>query len=204
MQQTSVTRAGRYLVLGLALVSACALLACTDEAGERRDVRTTVPVTRGLITALQGQVITIPNGAIFSAEIGNNPVILLFNPANNFPRNTNTTTTFSLTRTDAVATGTVNFGSCDFAISEAGLGLQIGQTVAFPTCLIRVSADDVEVGGIPASGVITLVLMNAVDTVTSTPLTASVGIRTNGLLRINNVDTSLNTNALAPAGTSSP
>jgi len=98
----------------------------------------------------------------------------------------------------------VNFGSCDFAVTGAGLGLQVGQTVAFPTCLIRVSADDVEVGGIPASGVITLVLMNAVDTVTSTPLTASVGIRTNGLLRINNVDTSLNTNALAPAGTSSP
>ena len=189
MQQTSVDRTVRYLVV-LVMVSALALLACSGN-NETRNIDTTSSptlVNSTTVAAVQDLVLTITNGAVFHAGIGANPVELIFGSAS----------TFTLTRGNSSASGTVAFGSCTFTFTSSfppGQGPQAGDTVNFPTCVFIVQADDVEVGGDSVAGMLILMLTNDAGARTDNsvrPLTVDVSIRSDGELFVTNPGSGVN------------
>jgi hypothetical protein len=187
MQRRNLGKAMRYLVAVCALVSSLAMFACGGDdgggGGQTFNIGATVPVRANTVAALQGQALTISNGTVFNAAIGNNPVTLTFN----------TSTTFTLVRGTSTATGTVAYGSCTFTVTAstfaAGTGPQVGNTVTFPTCTITVSASNVEQGGSQVSGTLTLVLSGATGSASSSPVTVNVFASATGELFVVNLTT---------------
>ena len=179
MQRRNVGKVMPYLVAVLALVSVIALSACGGNE-ETRNVATTTALgantdtTHTSVAAVVGQAFTVPNGAVFNAGIGNNPVTFTFPTAS----------TFQLDRGSSRATGTTTFGSCILTVTASsfavGQGPQVGQTITLTTCNITVSASTVEVGGAAVSGTITLVVTSSTGTSTSSAVTLNVSILDDG------------------------
>lgn len=184
---------------GLAILSTLVLLACADK--ETRNVDTTaspIPVNSTTVAALLGLGLIMNNGAVFHADIGNNPVVLTFTSAS----------AFTLARGNAAASGTVTFGSCTLTFTSsfpAGQGPQAGDRADFPTCVFSVKADAVEVDGDSKAGTLIFTLINAAGVRSDNrvrPLTVDVSIRADGRLFVTNpgtrtdVDTGIDTDPI--------
>ena len=205
MQRRNVGKLMRCLMAVVVLISSLAMFACgdDDDDGDTRAVTSqAVPVNANNVAAVQGQAISVPNGAVFSTTIpANTPVTLTFNSP----------TTFSVARPGATASsGTVAFGSCLFTVLAPATGgaLPVSPpSITFPTCNFIISAPAVEVGGAQAVGTLTLVLINAAGVRSdSTSITVQVLINNAGQLFVVNpvngtlVDTGINTNATGTGG----
>lgn len=193
MQQTGLGTIGRCLMAVFVVVSALALLACPGDDAEVRNIDATVAASRETVAAVQGQAITLPSGAVFNA--GAQPLTVTFSSPS----------TATIARGNQSATTTVTFASCTFIVTAstfpAGQGPQVGQTFSFPTCNFRVTATAVEVGGAVTSGTLVLVLIGPTGSVTSSAITANVNISADGLLVINNVTTTVDTDVTGTTGT---
>jgi len=178
-------------------------------------------IPNGTVTIGSSPPCTIPAGLIFSAaqlpaDICNQqsasqsaqpqPVTLTFAASSGNPA-----TLFILSRfgSMAIASGGVTFGSCILTATTssfpAGQGPQTGDMITFSTCQVVVSATNVEVGGDPVTGTITLMLTSTTTnaagvtvsiSAASTPLSlfSAVAIRSDGFLLLNDVNMGINTN----------
>ena len=201
MQRTNLGSTVRSMVAVLAMSSAWVFFACSGGTGERRNISATVPLNRTTVAALEESFapqFTIPNGAVFSPGIGNNPVALTLALG---PDDTSTLFTLARFGSAALARGGVTFGSCTLTITSssfpAGQGPQTGDTITFSTCDIVVRASNVEVDGGTETGIVTLMLTNATTgtSAASTPLTllSLVSIEDNGFLLLNDANTGIDT-----------
>ena len=181
MQQKSLGRVLRYLTAVLVVLSLFALLGCSDdddddEAAVFDLTNAVIPVTATTVTAVQGQAIIFPSGAVFNA--GPTPLTVTFTSPS----------TATITRGTQTATANVSFASCTFTLVSGG-GLLTGGPFVFPTCNFQINAQDVEQGGEAETGTLVLVLVGPTGSVTSTPINVQVIIRVDGVILINNVVT---------------
>jgi hypothetical protein len=207
MPRRDVGKLMRCLMAVVVLVSSLAMFACgddDDDDGVTRNINTTVPVSSSTVAAVQGQAISIPNGAVFnvppSTTIPATPVTLTFNSP----------TTFSVARTGTTtSSGTVAFGSCIFTVlaPAAGGALPVSPpSITFPTCNFIIQATGVEVGGGQVQGTLTLVLINAAGTRTDSSIIVQVFINDAGQLFVVNpvngvvVDTGVDTDVTGTTG----
>jgi hypothetical protein len=178
------------------MVSSFALLACPsdDEDEIIRDISATVPASSTTVVAAQGQDLTLPSGAVFNA--GAQPLNVRFvSPSQ-----------ATIGRTGGpVATSTVTFASCTFMITATsfplGQGPQVGQTFTFPTCNFMITANDVEVGGDEVVGTLVLVLVGPTGSATSNAIAVEVRINDDGLIVINDVTTTVDSDVTGTTGT---
>jgi hypothetical protein len=182
MQSKTFGKAMQFLVAVGTLVSAFALVACGGS--DTKDVNVTVGLTNSTVAVVQGQPLTIPDGQVFTPAI-TGEVTLTFNSPN----------TFTLVGSGgATATGVVTYsstsgasvGSCQFDVRAPGGLISMAAILTVPSCSLLVTANDVEVGGDPVNGTVTLSLSGASGTVNSDPVTAQVFLDVDDLLFVKN------------------
>src|SRR5262245_19219070 len=154
MQKGTFGKAMRYLVVVGTLVSSLAMFACGGDDNNTTNVNATVGLTSSTVVGVQGVAFIVPQAQLCNSGLSG-AVTLTFNSAN----------TFSLIGTGgATATGVVSFssssggsvGSCTFVFqTNGGLFTGLG-SVTIPSCSLLVSANDVEPGGSPVNGSVTL------------------------------------------------
>jgi hypothetical protein len=177
MQRKNPGKAMRYLVVVCALISALTLVGCgggDDDGGTVTSGETistvdtsSINVNSSNVQALVNQPFTFQNGSIFDPSIGNNPATLTFTSP----------TTFSLTSGSSISSGNTTFGSCTLTYTQGALA---GKSVKFDPCTIRITANNVTVGGGAVSGTFTLTLGT-----TSISITVQVNVLADGTLVIN-------------------
>jgi hypothetical protein len=182
MQSKTFGKAMQFLAAVGTLVSAFALVACGGS--DTKDVNVTVGLTNSTVAVVQGQPLTIPDGQVFTPAI-TGEVTLTFNSPN----------TFTLVGSGGVtATGVVTYsstsgasvGSCQFDVRAPGGLISTAAILTVPSCSLLVTANDVEVGGGPVNGTVTLSLSGASGTVNSAPVTAQVFLDVDDLLFVKN------------------
>ena len=143
-----------------------------------------IKATNSTVAVVQGQPLTIPDGQVFTPAI-TGEVTLTFNSPN----------TFTLVGSGGVAaTGVVTYsstsgasvGSCQFDVRAPGGLISTAAILTVPSCSLLVTANDVEVGGDPVNGTVTLSLSGASGTVNSDPVTAQVFLDIDDLLFVKN------------------
>jgi len=179
MQKETFGKAMRYLVAVGTLVSSLAMFACGG-GDNGTNVNATVGLTSSTVVGVQGVPFVVPQGQLFNSGISG-AVTATFNSAN----------TFSLVGTaGGTASGLVSFssssgatvGSCTFTFQANG-GLFVGLgTVTIPSCSLLITANDVEPGGNPVNGSVTLSLGVSAGTVNSNALTIPVKVGSNNEL----------------------
>jgi hypothetical protein len=179
MQQGTFGTAMRYLVAVGTLVSLFAMFACGG-GSSGMNVNATVGLTSATVVGVQGVPFIVPNGQIFAPGLSG-AATLTFNSAN----------TFSLVGTaGGRASGLVSFssssgatvGSCTFTFqANGGLFTGLG-SVTIPSCSLLVTANDVEPGGSPVNGSVTLSLGVSAGSVNSNALTIPVKLGGNSEL----------------------
>jgi len=179
MQKGTFGKAMRYLVVVGTLVSLLAMFACGG-GDNNTNVSNTVGLTSSTVIGVQGVPFIVPNGQLFDPGISG-AATLTFNSAN----------TFSLVGVGGgTASGLVSFsssggatvGSCTFTFqANGGLFTGLG-TVTIPSCSLLVTANDVEPGGSPVNGAVTLSLSGGAGTVNSNALTIPVQVGSNNEL----------------------
>src|SRR5262245_11672967 len=162
MQRRTFGKAMRYLMAVGTLVSGLAMLACGDDTP---DVSVAVLLTNSTAAAVQAVPLSFPNGLVFSPAI-TGAVTLTFT----------STDTFTLVGSAGIAaTGVVTYGrppSCTFDVQVPGDLIPAAALLTVPTCLLRVDAKNVEVGGNTVTGTVTLLLSGAAGTGNSNAVTA--------------------------------
>jgi hypothetical protein len=101
----------------------------------------------------------------------------------------NTVNTFTLVGSAGIAaTGVVTYTppACEFDFRVPGSLLPAPAILTVPACNLLVNARDVEVGGDPVSGTVTLSLSSASGTVSSNAVTAQVLLDTDDFLFVTN------------------
>ena len=179
MQQGTFGTAMRYLAAVGTLISLFAMCACGG-GNNNMNVSNTVGLTSSTVVGVQGVPFIVPNGQLFDPGLSG-ATTLTFKSAN----------TFSLVGTaGGTASGLVSFssssgatvGSCTFTFqANGGLFTGLG-TVTIPSCSLLVTANNVEPGGSPVNGSVTLSLGVSAGTVNSNALTIPVKVGSNNEL----------------------
>lgn len=177
MQRRTFGTARRLLVVGGTLVSWFALVAGCGSDTE--GVNVTVLLTSSTVAAVQAVPLSFPNGSVFSADITGAVTLTFTSPE-----------TFTLVgAAGSAATGAVTYGrppSCTFDVQVPGDLIPAAALLTVPACLLRVMANNVEVGGNTPTGTVTLALSGAAGTATSNAVTAPVSLTGNGELFVTN------------------
>ena len=177
MQRETFGTAVRSLVAVGTLVSAFAMFACGGDS-DTKDVNVTVGLTNATVAAVQAVPLTIPNGQVFTPAI-TGAVTLTFNTAN----------TFTLVGSAGIAaTGVVTYTppACEFDVRVPGNLIPRPAILTVPACNLLVNARDVEVGGDPVSGTVTLSLSGASGPVNSNAVTAQVLLEADDFVFVTN------------------
>jgi hypothetical protein len=177
MQRKTFGKTMQSLMAVGTLLSALAMFACGGD-NDTKDVNVTVDVTNTTVAAVEAVPLTIPNGQVFTPAL-TGAVTLTFNTIN----------TFTLVGSaGSAATGSVTYTppACEFVVRDAGSLISTPAILIVPACHLLVNARNVEVGGDPVSGTVTLSLSGASGTVNSNPVTAQVLLDVDGLLFVNN------------------
>jgi len=177
MQRGTFGKAMRHLVAIGTLVTALAMFACGGDS-DTKDVSVTVGLTNSTVVAVQAVPLTIPNGQVFTPAI-TGTVTLTFNTVN----------TFTLGGSAGIAaTGVVTYTppACEFDVRVPGSLLSRPVILTVSACNLLVNARDVEVGGDPVSGTVTLSLRSASGTVSSNAVTEQVLLDVDDFLFVTN------------------